>query len=345
MPTISNRTFGIELEVVQSVSVTYAALQAAGINAHAEGYNHTARDHWKVVTDGSVAGGSEVVSPILRGEEGIQEARKVAQALTDAGITVDRRCGFHVHIGGGDLTADELKTMIKRYAAFEGQIDGFMPRSRRGAANQYCRSMESHAQAVDRITAPDARGVAQRLGDRYRKLNVQSLWRQGTVEFRHHSGTVDPDKIENWVRFCAGFVEASKGATYGTVGADAGYSPRTDYVRRQRRNWAEVIEQVEMAGGTMEVTAPRARTYRIAGANGQATVTVTQLTRLYAEPTSYDLHPIRFAEFWHSTVAPVLSRTTASVNSPDADTLFAGIDEEVAAFFRDRACRLSGATI
>lgn len=342
--TTSTRTFGIELEVVQDVRTVYRALLNAGCNVRLEGYNHDTRPHWKVVTDGSVTGGAEVVSPVLTGDEGIQEARKIAQALTDAGITVDRRCGFHVHIGGGDLTADNLKALIKRYAAFEAEIDGFMPRSRRGTSNYYCRPMQDHAQAVDRMNTQDATAVARGLGDRYRKLNVQSLWRQGTVEFRHHSGTVDPDKIENWVRFCAAFVDASKGKTVRA--ATPGYTPRTDYIRRERRNWAEVIEQVEMAGGTMEAATPRSRTYVIRGGGGRAAhITVAQLTRLYAAPTSYDLHPVRFAEFWHNTVAPVLGRPAGEVDAAQDDTVFAGMSEDVAAFFRLRARRLSGAAI
>ena len=47
-------------------------------------------------------------------------------------------------------------------------------------------------------------------GSRYFKLNVQSYWRHGTVEFRQHSGTVEFGKIRNWLLFCARLVDFSK---------------------------------------------------------------------------------------------------------------------------------------
>ena len=45
---------------------------------------------------------------------------------------------------------------------------------------------------------------------RYFKLNSQSYWRHRTVEFRQHSGSVEFEKVKNWILFCARFVEFSK---------------------------------------------------------------------------------------------------------------------------------------
>jgi hypothetical protein len=44
---------------------------------------------------------------------------------------------------------------------------------------------------------------------RYRKVNIASFNRHGTIEFRQHEGTMDPDRILNWVQFCTHFVEES----------------------------------------------------------------------------------------------------------------------------------------
>jgi len=46
--------------------------------------------------------------------------------------------------------------------------------------------------------------------NRYHKLNMHSLERQKTVEFRQHTGTVEADKIAMWAEFCIRFVEYSK---------------------------------------------------------------------------------------------------------------------------------------
>lgn len=45
---------------------------------------------------------------------------------------------------------------------------------------------------------------------RYFKLNSQSYWRHGTVEFRQHSGTIEFEKIKNWLFFCARLIDFSK---------------------------------------------------------------------------------------------------------------------------------------
>jgi hypothetical protein len=46
--------------------------------------------------------------------------------------------------------------------------------------------------------------------NRYHKLNTESYWRHNTVEFRQHSGTIEYEKISNWILFLARFVEFSK---------------------------------------------------------------------------------------------------------------------------------------
>jgi hypothetical protein len=342
MPAIAARTFGLELEVAANTVTVTRVLQAAGINVVFEGYTHAATSHWKVVTDGSVLGGAEVVSPILRGEAGIAEARRVCEALTAASIKVDRRCGYHVHVGADDLTADAIRNLVKRYAAYEASIDAWMPASRRN--NPYCKSVANHAAVVDSIAGDAPREIARRLRDRYMKLNLQSLWRQGTVEFRQHSGTVDADKVENWLRFCIAFVEAS--ASTASVSPST-YEPQADYRRQAKRNWGNIIEQVEAAGGSMELTAPRARTYRITGPSGSVAVTTAQMLALYATPSSPDLHPVAFAAWWASTVAPVLARPAAEGNDaqPEADSLFRGVPEAVATFYKRRAMALTGAAV
>ena len=46
---------------------------------------------------------------------------------------------------------------------------------------------------------------------RYFKLNCQSFFRHGTIEFRHHSGTTDFAKIKNWILFTAIVIEKARG--------------------------------------------------------------------------------------------------------------------------------------
>jgi hypothetical protein len=207
------RNFGIEIELAGIT--TYAsvdALKNAGINARYEGYNHD--DHadgvWKVVTDGSVSHGHEVVSPILHGEEGLKQAMHAANALEEAGAIINKTCGLHVHFNATDLTVEEIRMICKRYMAHEKEIDAFMPKSRRENNNTFCKStsicFERNSQ-FEKATTIIA--LARSVLGRYYKVNLQSYLVHHTIEFRQHSGTVDAQKIANWVRFLDGFINES----------------------------------------------------------------------------------------------------------------------------------------
>lgn len=205
-----NRKFGIELEIVSiNRQTALRALRAVGINVQDESYNHSTRNHWKLVSDASVPSGFEVVSPVLHGEAGIEEAMTVAAALDDAGAGVNRSCGFHVHFDAADLTVNDVKTIVKRYAAHEAEIDAIMPPSRRESHNTYCRSL-SGIPFERFMRSFNITELASVMGSRYYKVNLMSFQRHGTIEFRQHSGTINANKIASWVRFLGEFIDASK---------------------------------------------------------------------------------------------------------------------------------------
>lgn len=207
---MATRTFGIELETILPAGKSRydlaSYLRANGVDCQAEHYNHRTPSGWKLVSDASVGNGSnscEIVSPILSGQDGIETARKVASLADAFGCTVNRSCGFHCHVGASDLTVDSLKTLIETYRLNETYIDSLMPVSRRDNNADYARSV---------LPCGNGQTITQLVDHqftRYRKLNVASMHRQGTVEFRQHSGTLNADKITAWVEFCLACVEFS----------------------------------------------------------------------------------------------------------------------------------------
>lgn len=50
----------------------------------------------------------EIVSPVLKGAEGIQQVMTVLEALRGKGAKVNASCGFHVHVGFPDTSLSEL---------------------------------------------------------------------------------------------------------------------------------------------------------------------------------------------------------------------------------------------
>lgn len=214
------RTYGIEMEMIGiNAEAAKAVVSAAGIRIEAESYNHTTKPWWKIVPDASLRdttgrGSCEVVSPILAGEDGFAQIKKVCDALISAGATVNKTCGLHVHVGASDVTVEVMKRIINRYNRFEGVIDGFMPESRRGDYNEFSRSLNQYVSRIQ--NCQNIESIACNIPTRYTKVNVQSYLRHGTVEFRQHSGTVEAEKAINWVKFCLNFVEESMSATSST---------------------------------------------------------------------------------------------------------------------------------
>jgi Putative amidoligase enzyme len=218
--------FGIEIEclipglssaTLSAVATGLAtAITSAGVGCYYAGYSHARTGQWKIVTDSSVsppAGyvGLEIVSPPL-GEEGLAQIEIVGNTLIAMGARVNKSCGLHVHIGARSLSIPAMKQLAWLYHDYEESIDSLLPPSRRGNGNTYCRSVKM---TVDREALKRARDITQIQraisgGSRYVKLNIGAFWKHGTVEFRQHSGTVDPVKMTKWVLFCTQMVDTAK---------------------------------------------------------------------------------------------------------------------------------------
>ena len=257
-----NRTFGIEIEGLSPVSRERLAqiLQRAGVQCHYEGYNHRTRSHWKIVTDGSIIEqngeyGFELVSPPLRGAHGLEEIKKVCKALNEAGCKVNRSCGLHVHHDASDYDVEAFKNLYAIYIRYEAAIDELVSESRRGQRNAYCHSLGGEiglarirsVQQMDQL-------LYEVYPSRYMKLNCQSYVVHGTIEFRQHQGTMDGEKIANWVvltqmmveRAVAGKIRMKNGANdwfnlkkvirgYKWMGADETQQEAVSYYNKRRQ--------------------------------------------------------------------------------------------------------------
>lgn len=220
-------SFGVEIECLLPAGISHARaaelVAEAGVSCRYEMYNHSARSGWKIVTDGSLSGGyargAEFVSPPLSGEEGFAQLRKVCEVLTAHNFKIDRSCGFHVHIGARNEQIGFFKSLVRSYRHFEVAFDAMMPASRRGSANNFCGPVRLDVARLDaavtvedvaRATFQDYTADRARSYNRYRKFNLQSYWQHGTVEFRHHSGTVEARKSEMWVKMCMAMCSAAR---------------------------------------------------------------------------------------------------------------------------------------
>lgn len=226
----TERTFGVEIETIGMDTRLFVQLCAnAGISANLMGYTHVVtHGSWKIVTDGSLTGGVgyEIVSPPLKGEAGLNEVETVLRCAREAGATVNRSTGFHVHHAAGEYTPEQAAGVLLWYAKYEPVIDALVAPSRR-QGNQYCVSLRKATNLVDGIqwlldaarsqrtteafsvwfsrTAPGANGYG--VSGRYHKVNLASWQRYGTIEFRHHQGTLNGSKARAWIVFTQRILE------------------------------------------------------------------------------------------------------------------------------------------
>jgi hypothetical protein len=196
-------TFGVEIET------TIGSRKHIDIGDYHRGVQVSyLPEGWKAERDGSIriARGMkacEIVSPILKGEEGIKELITVIGILKEKGHQVNESCGIHVHIGFGNKTAGDLAKLIKIVAYLEHAlyaITGTKSRER----GTWCGSVKRYNDAKNYQNQ-----VTQSHSGRYKVLNIKHLTSggKGTVEFRCFSGSLNATKIVGWVQVCLGIVE------------------------------------------------------------------------------------------------------------------------------------------
>lgn len=203
-------TFGVEIE---AYNFTRANLIEKcvhkGLSIISSGYTHEDSQHYyKIVSDSSLEGvnSNEVVSPILKGDDGLNSLKSLCDSLNEIDARVNRSCGLHVHIGAANMSDEHYCRLVRNYQKLEPVIDSFMPLSRRANNSRWCRSL----QGIDFSNCTTKRQIAAAMSyDRYFKVNAMSYDRHQTVEFRQHSGSIDYTKISNWILFIAKLVEYS----------------------------------------------------------------------------------------------------------------------------------------
>lgn len=206
---VNTLTFGVECETYNVIrDELIREVGQRNIAIQSEGYNHRDNNHYyKIVSDASIQGanGQEVVSPILKGKKGLDSLKMVCEALNVIGAKVNRSTGLHIHFDASKISDLHFVKIFKNYQKLESVIDSFMPNSRRGMNNNYCKSI----QGLDYGSCRTKSDVIETNGTRYRKVNAHSYLSHKTVEFRQHSGTTDYEKISNWINFLRKLIQFS----------------------------------------------------------------------------------------------------------------------------------------
>ena len=254
---VSDRAFGVEIELLSDDGVDDLADAFERAREPCVIFDTVTRDTtkaWKIVPDLSLPAGRgfELVSPILRGANGrhrlvtvmnqINELRgsdiqftlvealggacRLAPGAQPEPISyVNKQCGYHVHVDLTGINFAGVRRICQNWAKYEDAIDLFLPPSRRGNANRFCRSVRHNAfldpgtnkEVNDYIGACEDKDelmacinpfTSEDDPGRYYKLNLRT-GKKNTIEFRAHSGTTDTEKLKRWINFVVAFVENS----------------------------------------------------------------------------------------------------------------------------------------
>ena len=205
----NNLTFGVECETYNVLrDALIREVEQRNIAIQSEGYNHRDNNHYyKIVSDASIEGanGNEIVSPILKGKQGLNSLKMICDSLNAIGAKVNKSTGLHIHFDASKIGDAHFVQIFKNYQKLEGVIDSFMPVSRRAQNNGYCRSILG----LNYDACTTKSDIIRVNGTRYRKVNAESYISHKTIEFRQHSGTTDYDKIANWINFLRKLIQYS----------------------------------------------------------------------------------------------------------------------------------------
>lgn len=107
------------------------------------------------------------------------------------------RTSVHVHANVGDMTWEQVKTLLLIYITFERVLFKFIGDDR--DKNIYCVPMYDTVMSADLIKGDNMDVVNKwKRWEKYTALNLLPIFTQTTVEFRHMAGTHDVNKIIMW---------------------------------------------------------------------------------------------------------------------------------------------------
>lgn len=173
-----------------------------GVEVEVEGGNlpQLNGDNWRTEHDGSLNGGTEYV---MNRPKSIQDTYRdldfLSEKLADADVVETVRAGVHVHINVQSMEINKVFALITAFGMLEGALLRFCGDTRVG--NLFCLRM------IDAQYLPYSLYNIAKSGDyialkdevfRYCAVNVCSIPKYGSLEFRSMRSTQDFNVIKDW---------------------------------------------------------------------------------------------------------------------------------------------------
>lgn len=175
--------------------------------------------HWDVHSDNSLRNGVEYV---LEQPLGGSDLAAALNTYYNSGITCapSERASTHIHINMQDTTTDVLKMMVAIMYIIEPALYEVVGLGRKWAGYSMALSEMEPSRLANIMQGDGVQLVTNintgRNQDRYYGLNVASLAKHGTVEFRYFPGSPARDELESWLDL-VNAIKVSSGTT--TIGS------------------------------------------------------------------------------------------------------------------------------
>jgi len=243
-------TFGVELECIvnkpggweqSSIGAREEIAEMAPFDLTA-GHSHTDTSEggsWRITRDGSLRNNDinkvavEFVSPVLRGKDGFNELEAVMNWIRgELNGEVNVSCGTHVHFGVKPLKSQAVADYLLDYAEHQGEINLLLPQSRRDG--EYCGYLDSWWEHIVKRYRNNIYHLAHQIHGRYYAINVRSYLKHKTIELRQHSGTLNFEKLYNWITINQKWLR---------------HHARSE---EQKNTWATLEDKIELSMGQIE---------------------------------------------------------------------------------------------
>lgn len=216
--TMKSLTFGTELEYTGIARQVAAKAIQSVIGGRVrftggtyDAWEVTAPDGrvWKAMRDGSLGadGGCEVVTPVLQWED-METLQEVVRALRRAGAKATRETSQHVHIGARNFSAAQVANLAKIFYKQEELILKAAGTWEHRLAHYTARTDAAFIERLNatrnltNTTLNQAWFGRENLHpehydwNRYHDLNLNNIWRTGTIEFRLFNGTTHAGEVK-----------------------------------------------------------------------------------------------------------------------------------------------------
>jgi len=132
---------------------------------------------------------------ILVEQDQLAVVKEICRVLSEADTSVNTSCGMHVHV---DMRNRDVKKAFSNYVSLQETLYRMCPSSRKygppDGGRHYCKPI---------------RGRKFRIrDDRYFGINAAAYNKFSTLELRMHAGTLDAEKIINWVNLLVAIADA-----------------------------------------------------------------------------------------------------------------------------------------